>query len=52
MFKVFAIAMVGLAVVWTMNVLGGFAWDGTSKEFNVHPFMMTCGFILLFGEGV
>ena len=42
------IVMVG---VWLNKYLGGFAWDGSAKEFNLHPLCMVCGIIFLYGEG-
>lgn len=45
-----AIIMVALSIVWTTKTLKGFAWDGSAKEFNLHPLCMVCGFILLYGE--
>lgn len=45
-----AIVMVAMTIVWTSKVLEGFAWDGTSKQFNLHPLCMVCGFIFLYGE--
>lgn len=47
-----AIIMVALVVVWTSKTLDGYAWDGTSKEFNLHPLCMVCGYILLYGEAI
>ena len=43
--------MVIMVGVWLNKFLGGFAWDGTSKEFNLHPLCMVCGIIFLYGEG-
>ena len=42
--------MIGVLGVWLNNYLGGFAWDGTSKEFNLHPLCMVCGLVFLYGE--
>ena len=42
--------MIGVLGVWLSNSLGGFAWDGTSKEFNLHPLLMVCGLVFLYGE--
>lgn len=50
--QAFAIAMVILTVVWTKDVLDGYAWDGSKQEFNLHPLCMICGFILLYGEAI
>ena len=42
------IVMIG---VWLNKHLGGFAWDGSNKEFNLHPLCMVCGVIFIYGEG-
>nr|XP_039270935.1 cytochrome b561-like [Styela clava] len=52
MSQAIAIVMVVLVIVWTSKTLEGFAWDGTSKEFNLHPLCMICGYILLYGEAI
>lgn len=44
--------MVVMIGVWLNSYLGGFAWDGTSKEFNLHPLCMVCGIIFIYGEGM
>ena len=44
--------MVIMIGVWLNKFLGGFAWDGTTKEFNLHPLCMVCGIIFLYGEGM
>jgi len=48
--QVLSICMIGVLGVWLNNYLGGFAWDGTSKEFNLHPLCMVCGLVFLYGE--
>ncbi|KAF6717600.1 Cytochrome b561 [Oryzias melastigma] len=30
---------------------GGFAWDGSAREFNLHPLCMVLGLVLLHGDG-
>ena len=40
-----------LAGYWTGNTLGGFAWDGSPKEFNLHPLLMILGLVFLYGDG-
>lgn len=44
------IAMVILVGIWASSYLGGFAWDGSSKQFNVHPLCMVVGLVFLYGE--
>ena len=39
-----------LVIVWTSHYIGGFAWDGSSKEFNWHPLLMVIGLIFLYGN--
>ncbi|XP_063964538.1 transmembrane ascorbate-dependent reductase CYB561-like isoform X2 [Lytechinus pictus] len=47
-----AVIILILAGFWTGHTLGGFAWDGTSKEFNLHPLLMILGFIFLYGDAI
>ncbi|XP_072179161.1 lysosomal membrane ascorbate-dependent ferrireductase CYB561A3-like [Diadema setosum] len=42
-----ACILIGL---WMGCYLGGFAWDGSSNEFNLHPLLMTTGMIFLYGN--
>nr|XP_026691139.1 cytochrome b561 isoform X1 [Ciona intestinalis] len=44
------ITMVVLMGVWLNTYMGGFAWDGSGKEFNLHPLCMICGMVFLYGE--
>ena len=48
--QVVGIAMVVLVGVWAASYLGGFAWDGSGLQFNVHPLCMVVGLIFLYGE--
>ncbi|CAK8681240.1 transmembrane ascorbate-dependent reductase CYB561-like [Clavelina lepadiformis] len=48
--QVAGIAMVVMIGVWLNTYLGGFAWDGGPKEFNLHPLCMICGMVFLYGE--
>ena len=45
----------GLAIVltgvWMGEFLGGFAWDGSAKEFNFHPLFMVISLVFLSSEG-
>lgn len=48
--------LVGLATVvitgvWMGHYHGGFAWDGSLQEFNVHPLCMVLGLVFLQGDG-
>lgn len=40
-----------LTGVWMGEYRGGFAWDGSGKEFNYHPLCMVIGFVFLYSEG-
>lgn len=44
------LAMV-LTGVWMGKYLGGFAWDGSGKEFNYHPLCMVISMVFLYSEG-
>lgn len=37
--------------VWNNHWRGGFAWDGTSKQFNWHPVLMVTGLVVVYGYG-
>lgn len=39
-----------LVGVWMGRYLGGFAWDGSGLEFNLHPVLMTVSMIFLYGN--
>ena len=45
----------GLAIiltsVWMAIFLGGFAWDGSTLEFNYHPLFMVISLVFLYSEG-
>ncbi|KAM4616333.1 lysosomal membrane ascorbate-dependent ferrireductase CYB561A3 isoform 2-T2 [Polymixia lowei] len=46
----------GLACVvcvcfWNTQWRGGFAWDGSAKQFNWHPVLMVTGLVVLYGNG-
>ena len=45
-----ALASLVLLIVWSRKFLGGFAWDGGSKEFNYHPLFMTLGLVIIYGN--
>lgn len=45
------LAMV-LTGVWMGKYLGGFAWDGSGKEFNYHPLCMVISMVFLYSEAM
>ena len=49
LFGVGAMVMTG---VWMAKFQGGFAWDGSTKQFNYHPLFMVIGLVFLNGEGM
>ena len=49
--EVLCIAALVLVGIWMGVYRGGVAWDGSTYEFNVHPIMMTLGFIVFNGNG-
>ena len=50
--QVFDIIIIVMVGVWMGHYRGGFAWDGTSKEFNYHPVCMMVSMIFLYSEGM
>jgi len=48
--EVVGIACIILVAVWTNKYLGGYAWDGSGKEFNYHPVLMVIGLVFLYGN--
>lgn len=49
--QVLGLASVVMTGVWMGHYRGGFAWDGSSQEFNVHPLCMVLGLVFLQGDG-
>ena len=49
--QVLGIAAIVMTAVWMGVYLGGFAWDGSSLEFNFHPLLMVTSMVFLFSEG-
>jgi len=45
------ISAVVATAVWMNKYYGGFAWDGSHQQFNVHPMCMVVGLVLLYGTG-
>ncbi|KAL6127119.1 hypothetical protein ACLB2K_075162 [Fragaria x ananassa] len=48
------VASLVLVLVWSIHFRGGFAWEATNKNliFNLHPFLMVLGLIILGGEAI
>ncbi len=40
-----------LVAHWNYSYRGGFAWDGSFKQFNWHPVFMVTGMVVLYGNG-
>ncbi|XP_015250498.1 PREDICTED: cytochrome b561-like [Cyprinodon variegatus] len=49
--QVLGLVSVVLTGVWMGHYRGGFAWDGSGQEFNLHPLCMVLGLIFLHGDG-
>ncbi|XP_077571616.1 lysosomal membrane ascorbate-dependent ferrireductase CYB561A3-like [Stigmatopora nigra] len=45
------LACVVTVSIWNSQCRGGFAWDGSSLQFNWHPVLMTTGMLVLYGNG-
>ncbi|KAK5856843.1 hypothetical protein PBY51_008411 [Eleginops maclovinus] len=50
--QVLGLASVVLTGVWMGHYRGGFAWDGSSYQFNVHPLCMVLGLVFLQGDAI
>ncbi|XP_072417138.1 transmembrane ascorbate-dependent reductase CYB561 isoform X2 [Chiloscyllium punctatum] len=48
--QILGLAAVVMTGVWMGHYEGGFAWDGGSLQFNVHPLCMVVGMIFLYGD--
>ncbi|XP_075879842.1 transmembrane ascorbate-dependent reductase CYB561 [Nelusetta ayraudi] len=46
------LASVVLTGVWMGHFRGGFAWDGSTQEFNLHPLCMVLGMVFLQGDAI
>ncbi|KAG7492308.1 hypothetical protein MATL_G00013620 [Megalops atlanticus] len=46
------LACVVITGVWMGHYRGGYAWDGSSHEFNVHPLCMVLGLVFLYGDAI
>lgn len=49
--QVLGLVSVVLTGVWMGHYKGGFAWDGSAQQFNVHPLCMVLGLVFLQGDG-
>lgn len=47
----FGIASLILVGIWMKKYRGGFAWDGSAKQFNYHPVFMMLSMVFLSSEG-
>ncbi|XP_044188458.1 transmembrane ascorbate-dependent reductase CYB561 [Thunnus albacares] len=50
--QVLGLASVVLTGVWMGHYSGGFAWDGSAREFNLHPLCMVLGLVFLHGDAI
>lgn len=49
--QVLGLACVVITGLWMGHYRGGYAWDGSAQEFNVHPLCMVLGLVFLYGDG-
>ncbi|XP_071957289.1 plasma membrane ascorbate-dependent reductase CYBRD1-like [Antedon mediterranea] len=50
--QLLGLTAVALISTWLVKYLDGFAWDGSSKQFNLHPFLMVIGLIYFYGNAI
>ncbi|XP_023676605.1 transmembrane ascorbate-dependent reductase CYB561 [Paramormyrops kingsleyae] len=50
--QLLGLACVVITGVWMGHYRGGYAWDGTTHEFNVHPLCMVLGLVFLYGDAI
>ena len=49
--QLFGIGAMIMTGVWLSKYQGGFAWDGSEKQFNYHPLFMVISLVFLNAEG-
>lgn len=50
--QLLAVILLVLTGYWTGHMLGGFAWDGSLQQFNLHPLLMILGLVFLYGDAI
>lgn len=50
--QLLGLVSVVLTGVWMGHYRGGFAWDGSAQEFNLHPLCMVLGLVFLQGDAI
>ncbi|XP_062846926.1 transmembrane ascorbate-dependent reductase CYB561 [Trichomycterus rosablanca] len=50
--QVLGVACVVITGVWMGHYYGGYAWDSSERQFNVHPLCMIMGLVFLYGDAV
>ncbi|XP_072032030.1 transmembrane ascorbate-dependent reductase CYB561-like isoform X2 [Amphiura filiformis] len=50
--QILVVTALVLCGYWTGHILGGFAWDGSHMEFNLHPLLMVLGMIFFYGDAI
>ncbi|XP_006000379.1 transmembrane ascorbate-dependent reductase CYB561 [Latimeria chalumnae] len=50
--QVLGITVVVITGVWMGHYQGGYAWNGTALEFNIHPLCMIIGMVFLYGDSI
>lgn len=50
--EILGVIAVVLVIVWGSSYLGGYAWDGSGKQFNWHPVLMILGMVYFLGNSM
>ncbi|XP_035511510.1 cytochrome b561 [Morone saxatilis] len=50
--QLLGVTSVVLTGVWMGHYHGGFAWNGSAQEFNLHPLCMVLGLVFLHGDAI
>ncbi|KAG7317368.1 hypothetical protein KOW79_019666 [Hemibagrus wyckioides] len=50
--QVLGVVCLVLTGVWMGHYHGGYAWDSSQQQFNVHPLCMVMGLVFLYGDGI